>query len=271
MAKKVKATKKVAKKVAAKATKKATAKKVAPKKATKKAAPKKATKKVAKKASKKVAPKKATAKKATAKKVAPKKATVKAPAKKVAPKKVTTKKAAPKKAIKVSAPQVENKETAAVVTSGNLEVGQMAPEFTLQDQNGKSVSLKDYLGSNVVVYFYPKAMTPGCTTQACGLRDSQSTLAQENIVVLGISADEPSKLKKFEEKEKLNFTLLSDPDHAVARAYGSFGPKKFMGREFDGILRQSFLVDKTGKIVHIIHKVDTNNHHETVTNFFKNP
>ena len=146
----------------------------------------------------------------------------------------------------------------------------MAPEFTLEDQNGKMVSLKDFRGKNVVVYFYPKAMTPGCTVQACSLRDSQSKLNDANIVVLGISADPVKKLKQFESKDKLNFTLLSDPEHKLIESYGSWGMKKFMGREYMGISRQSFLIDQSGKIIHIMNKVDTKTHHDDVLNFFTN-
>lgn len=226
---------------------------MAKKKATKKTAKKKVAKKVVKKATKKAAPKKATKK---------------APAKKVAAKKVATKKAAPKKAApKKAAPA---KQSAAVVKAPTLQPGDMAPDFTLQDQNGKAVSLHDFKGMNVVVYFYPKAMTPGCTVQACELRNSESKLKDAEIVVLGISADPVKSLKKFEEKEKLNFTLLSDPDHKVIEAYGSWGPKSFMGRNFDGILRQSFLIDKEGKVVHVMHKVNTKSHHDDVLAIFKN-
>ena len=180
---------------------------------------------------------------------------VEKPAKKVTKK--VTKKAAPKK-------------VAASVKSLALEVGQMAPDFSLEDQNGKKVSLKDFRGQNVVVYFYPKAMTPGCTVQACGLRDSHSKLKAANVVVLGISADPFKKLKQFEDKDKLNFSLLSDLDHKVCEAYGSWGLKKFMGREYMGIMRQSFLINGGGKIIHVIHKVDTKTHHDDVLKVFKN-
>lgn len=149
------------------------------------------------------------------------------------------------------------------------KLGAAAPAFTLKNQDGEKVSLKDFKGQNVVVYFYPKAMTPGCTTQACGIRDSKKELAKEKIVVLGISPDPVEKLQKFIEKEKLNFTLLSDEDHAVADKYGSWGPKKFMGREYDGILRQSFLINKEGKLVHIMSKVNTKTHHEDIIEIFK--
>lgn len=206
---------------------------------------KKATKKVTKKVAKKVT-KKAPAKKAV------KKVAKKAPAKKVT-------KAAPVK-----------KQSASVIKSQTLKPGDMAPDFTLQDQNGNSVSLHDFRGMNVVVYFYPKAMTPGCTVQACEIRNSDQKLKDSEIVVLGISADPVKKLKQFEEKQHLNFTLLSDESRQVIEAYGSWGLKKFMGREFMGILRQSFLIDKSGKVVHVMHKVDTKTHHQDILNFFKN-
>ena len=199
------------------------------------------------------------AKKAT-KKVA-KKVTKKAPAKK------TVKKVAKKAPVK-KAPV--KKQSASVIKSHTLKPGDTAPDFTLHDQNGKPVSLHDFKGMNVVVYFYPKAMTPGCTVQACEIRNSDQKLKDSEIVVLGISADPVKKLKQFEEKQHLNFTLLSDESRQVIEAYGSWGLKKFMGREFMGILRQSFLIDKTGKIVHVMHKVDTKTHHQDILNFFKN-
>lgn len=149
------------------------------------------------------------------------------------------------------------------------KIGAAAPAFTLLNQDGEKVSLKDFKGQNVVVYFYPKAMTPGCTTQACGIRDSKKELAKAGIVVLGISPDPVEKLQKFIVKEKLNFTLLSDEDHAIADKYGSWGPKKFMGKEYDGILRQSFLINKDGKLVQVMSKVNTKTHHEDVIKAFK--
>lgn len=212
---------------------------------------KKTAKKTAKKVTKKVTKK-------VAKKV------VKKPAKKV------VKKAAKKPvAKKTPAKKVVKKESAAVIKTVTPQVGQMAPAFSLQDQHGNTVSLSEFKGRNVVVYFYPKAMTPGCTVQACSLRDSAAELALMDIVVLGISADPVNKLRQFEEKQKLNFTLLSDPNHKVTEAYGSWGLKKFMGREFMGILRQSFFLGKDGKIVHVMHKVDTKTHHQDVLDFFK--
>lgn len=145
------------------------------------------------------------------------------------------------------------------------KVGNLAPAFSLLDQNGDKVALKDFRDTkNVVVYFYPKAMTPGCTVQACGLRDTATALAKRNTVVLGISPDPVKRLAKFIERDELNFTLLSDEDHAVADKYGAWGPKKFMGKEFDGILRTTFIVGKDGKLKAVMDKVKTKSHHDDV-------
>ena len=145
------------------------------------------------------------------------------------------------------------------------KLGNLAPAFTLQDQNGDKVSLKGFRGeSHVVLYFYPKAMTPGCTVQACGLRDSQQELKKFNAVALGVSPDPIARLKKFEDKESLNFTLLSDEDHAVADKYGVWGLKKFMGREFMGLIRTTFIINQEGRLVHIMDKFKTKSHHEDV-------
>jgi peroxiredoxin Q/BCP len=145
------------------------------------------------------------------------------------------------------------------------KLGNLAPAFTLLDQNGDKVSLKDFRDkSHVVLYFYPKAMTPGCTLQACGLRDSQKELKKFNAVALGVSPDPDSRLKKFEGKESLNFTLLSDEDHAVADKYGVWGLKKFMGREFMGLIRTTFIINKEGRLVHIMDKFKTKSHHDDV-------
>jgi peroxiredoxin Q/BCP len=146
-----------------------------------------------------------------------------------------------------------------------LSAGDNAPLFTLQDENSQDVSLSSYIGKQqVLVYFYPKAMTPGCTLQAQGLRDSKPALAEKNTVVFGISPDEPKKLLKFVERDNLNFTLLSDVDHKVADDFGIWGLKKFMGREYDGIHRLSFLIGLDGKIKHVFNKFKTKNHHEVV-------
>ena len=152
-----------------------------------------------------------------------------------------------------------------------LKVGDTAPLFTLQDENDQSVQLADYIGKQqVLVYFYPKAMTPGCTVQAQGLRDSKAELEKLNTKVFGISPDEPKRLAKFCQRDELNFTLLSDVDHKVANAFGVWGLKKFMGREYDGIHRLSFLIGLDGKISHVFNKFKTKNHHEVVLDILNN-
>ncbi len=151
-----------------------------------------------------------------------------------------------------------------------LQAGDKAPLFTLPDQNGDDVSLEALLKEHqVLVYFYPKAMTPGCIVQAEGLRDSQAELAKYNTVAVGISPDPVKKLKNFEDKKDLNFTLLSDEDHAVADAFGVWGLKKFMGKEYDGIHRLTFLVGQDGTIKHFFNKFKTKNHHEVVLETLK--
>jgi thioredoxin-dependent peroxiredoxin len=145
------------------------------------------------------------------------------------------------------------------------KIGSAAPAFTLQDQDGNKVSLKQFKGEkNVVLYFYPKAMTPGCTVQACGIRDSKKALAKLDTVVLGVSPDPVAKLARFADKDKLNFTLLSDEDHAVTEKYGAWGMKKFMGREFMGILRTTFIIGKDGRVKAVMDKVNTKTHHDDV-------
>jgi len=145
------------------------------------------------------------------------------------------------------------------------KIGNLAPAFTLPDQDGNKVSLKQFRDDkNVVLYFYPKAMTPGCTVQACGLRDSSKALAKKDTVVLGVSPDPVARLGKFIDKEQLNFTLLSDEDHAIAEKYGAWGLKKFMGREFMGILRTTFIIGKDGRLKHVMDKVKTKTHHDDV-------
>ncbi len=145
------------------------------------------------------------------------------------------------------------------------KLGNMAPAFTLPDQDGNKVSLKQFRDhKNVVLYFYPKAMTPGCTVQACGLRDSSKALDKKDTVVLGVSPDPVARLGKFIDKEALNFALLSDEDHAIAEKYGAWGLKKFMGREFMGILRTTFIIGKDGRLKHVMDKVKTKTHHDDV-------
>lgn len=145
------------------------------------------------------------------------------------------------------------------------KVGNVAPQFSLRDQNGKTVSLKQFKGTHtVILYFYPKAMTPGCTVQACGLRDAAPQLKKRDVVALGVSPDPVPRLAKFMERDGLNFTLLSDEDHAIADKYGAWGPKKFMGREFDGILRTTFIIGKDGRLKAVMDKVKTKSHHDDV-------
>ncbi|MBE2898347.1 thioredoxin-dependent thiol peroxidase [Pasteurellaceae bacterium 20609_3] len=137
------------------------------------------------------------------------------------------------------------------------------------DQRNQAISLSQFKGQKVLVYFYPRALTPGCTTQACDLRDSQSELEKCGLTVLGISPDSPDKLARFEEKNQLNFTLLSDPDHKVAEAYGVWGEKKFMGKTFDGIHRISFLIDESGTIAHVFEKFKTKDHARIVLDYLQ--
>lgn len=145
------------------------------------------------------------------------------------------------------------------------KVGNVAPQFSLKNQNGKTVSLKQFKGTHtVILYFYPKAMTPGCTVQACGLRDAAPQLKKRDVVALGVSPDPVARLAKFMERDGLNFTLLSDEDHAIADKYGAWGPKKFMGREFDGILRTTFIIGKDGRLKAVMDKVKTKSHHDDV-------
>lgn len=152
-----------------------------------------------------------------------------------------------------------------------LTAGQQAPDFSLPDQTGQLVQLSTLLKkSRVLVYFYPKAMTPGCTVQACGLRDSKAELAGFNVQVVGISIDAPARLAKFEQKEQLNFTLLGDEDHKAAEAFGVWGEKKFMGKIYDGIHRISFLVEQNGQVSKVFDDFKTSNHHDVVLTFLKN-
>ncbi|WP_413113927.1 thioredoxin-dependent thiol peroxidase [Thaumasiovibrio sp. DFM-14] len=149
----------------------------------------------------------------------------------------------------------------------DLVVGTPAPTFTLLDQNGTPVSLTQFNGKKVLLYFYPRASTPGCTVQAQGLRDTKAELDARNVVVLGVSPDTPKKLTNFSNKQTLNFTLLADEDHAVCEMYGVWQLKKFMGRENMGVVRTSFLIDESGNIEHIFNKFKTKDHHEVVLNY----
>lgn len=144
--------------------------------------------------------------------------------------------------------------------STQLAIGERAPEFTLADAQGNHVSLGDYTGKNVVVYFYPKAATPGCTTEACDFRDNINSLRSAGYEVLGISPDQGEALAIFAESESLNFPLLSDPDFAVATAYGSFGEKEFNGKKFSGTLRTTVVVDPEGNIALAEYNVNATGH-----------
>ena len=151
-----------------------------------------------------------------------------------------------------------------------IKVGDAAPDFNLLNQRSESVSLSEFVGKkNIVLYFYPKAMTPGCTVQACGIRDSSTDFIELDTIVMGISPDNYKKLIRFEEKHKLNFDLLSDEDHSVTESYGCWGMKKFMGKEYTGVLRSTFIIDKKGFIVHVIDKVNTKKHHQDVLSWVK--
>ena len=141
-----------------------------------------------------------------------------------------------------------------------LSVGKKAPAFTGVDQNGNSISLKDFKGKKVVLYFYPKDDTPGCTAQAFNLLDNQSLLMKKGFAVVGVSADSVKKHKKFEEKYELPFSLVADEEKEIVEAYGVWGEKKFMGKTYMGITRTTFLIDEEGKIKAIIEKPDTANH-----------
>ncbi|KQQ95786.1 peroxiredoxin [Leifsonia sp. Leaf325] len=141
-----------------------------------------------------------------------------------------------------------------------LQTGDTAPAFTLLDQDGTPVSLADYAGRRVIVYFYPEAMTPGCTTQACDFRDNLSSLAGAGYQVLGISKDSVAKLKRFQEEDSISFPLLSDEDLAVHVAYGTWGEKNSYGRIVTGTLRSTFVIDEAGVISHALYNVKATGH-----------
>lgn len=148
-----------------------------------------------------------------------------------------------------------------------IEVGQIAPNFTLNDQDNNPVTLSDLKGKKVLLYFYPRASTPGCTVQAQGLRDTKAELDNLNVVVLGVSPDTPKKLTNFVNKQELNFTLLADEEKEVCEKYNVWQLKKFMGRESMGVVRTSFLIDEEGNIEHIFNKFKTKDHHEVVLDY----
>lgn len=149
------------------------------------------------------------------------------------------------------------------------KVGDKAPAFNAKDQNGNDISLSDYLGKKVVIYFYPKDNTPGCTAQACNLRDNYSELIKKGIIVLGVSADSEKSHQKFIDKYDLPFPLLADVDKNLINLYGIWGPKKFLGKSFDGIIRTTFLINEEGDIAGIIEKPKTNDHTREILEIFE--
>lgn len=141
-----------------------------------------------------------------------------------------------------------------------LHPGDTAPNFSLQNQNGETVSLADFSGKKVVIFFYPAAMTPGCTTQACDFRDSEASLTAAGYSVIGISPDEPEKLKRFEERDALTFPLLSDPSKETLVAYGAYGPKNLYGKLMNGVIRSTIILDESGSVEHALYNVKATGH-----------
>ncbi|GAA3038690.1 thioredoxin-dependent thiol peroxidase [Microbacterium dextranolyticum] len=141
-----------------------------------------------------------------------------------------------------------------------LTLGTDAPDFTLVDQDGSPVSLRDLRGQSVILFFYPAAMTPGCTTEACDFRDSLAPLQAAGYRVLGISRDEPAKLRAFRERDALTYDLLSDPDHSVHEAYGAWGEKMNYGKVVEGVIRSTFVIDPDGRIAHALYNVKATGH-----------
>ncbi len=141
-----------------------------------------------------------------------------------------------------------------------LKIGDKAPQFKATDQYGKTIELNDYKGKKVVLFFYPKASTPGCTVEACNLRDNYQSFQSKGYEILGVSADSEKRQLNFSNKQELPYSLLVDEDKAVIMAYGVWGPKKFMGKEYEGIHRTTFVIDESGKIEDIILKVKTKDH-----------
>ena len=138
--------------------------------------------------------------------------------------------------------------------------GEAAPDFSSMTDAGEPISLSDFRGKNVVLYFYPRADTPGCTKEACGFRDDFSAYKKQGVVILGVSPDTVKQQAKFREKFELPFTLIADDDHAISDQYGVWGPKKFMGKEYEGVHRTTFLIDKAGKILQVFEKVKPETH-----------
>ena len=150
--------------------------------------------------------------------------------------------------------------------ANHLEPGTKAPAFKAKDQDGNSVALKDLKGSKIILFFYPKDMTSGCTKEACSFRDEFEVFRKKNAVILGVSKDSTKSHRKFVDKYTLPFTLLADPSKEMIKAYGSWKPKKFMGREFLGIVRSTFVLDEKGKILKIFPKVKVAGHSQEILN-----
>jgi peroxiredoxin Q/BCP len=145
-----------------------------------------------------------------------------------------------------------------------LKPGDKAPDFSIPNQDGKEVSLSDFKGKKLVLFFYPKASTPGCTTEACNLRDNVDRFRESGYEILGASADSPKRQSNFKEKYELPYDLLADEDHKLLNAYHVWGPKKFMGKEYDGIHRTTFVIDENGVIKEVISKVKTKDHTDQI-------
>lgn len=141
-----------------------------------------------------------------------------------------------------------------------LKKGDKVPAFSAKDQDGNTINLSDYTGKKLIVFFYPKANTPGCTAEACNLRDNYAELQAQGYELLGVSADSAKKQANFKNKFEFPFPLLADEDHTVINTFGVWGPKKFMGREYDGIHRMTFLIDEAGVVSEVIEKVKTKDH-----------
>ena len=152
----------------------------------------------------------------------------------------------------------------------NLKIGDKAPNFAALDENGKEISLKDYNGKKLVIYFYPKDMTPGCTTQSCNLRDNYALLQENGFEILGVSADDEKRHLKFIDKYDLPFSLIADVDKKMINDFGVWGEKKFMGKVYDGIHRTTFVIDEEGTIINVIEKVKTKAHAEQILEELKN-
>lgn len=151
----------------------------------------------------------------------------------------------------------------------SLNVGDKAPDFVALNEFGKSTSLSDYLGKKVVLYFYPKDMTPGCTAESCNLGENYSLLQEKGFIVLGVSPDSSKSHQKFIDKYNLPFSLIADEDKTVIKAFGVWGPKKFMGKEYDGVHRTTFVIDEDGVIEKVFSKVKTKDHTNQILESYK--